>query len=158
MCNLDAPIHQKDATNKFMPTPKKTLAELQLSGAYQQNKKRYEHLTNPVVTIQLPIGRPPAHLEAAEKGAWAELVRTAHPGLLARSDRLCLEIAAKLIVRMRTSDAKTSELNALMTVLAKMGMTPAARLKMNLQPLELPTKPTDKTEEDKLWDQLAELD
>jgi hypothetical protein len=95
-----------------MPTPKKTLAELKLSGTFQQNKRRYEHLTNPVVTIQLPVGRPPAHLEAGEKAAWAELVRVAHSGLLTRSDRLILEIAAKLIVRMRMGDAKTSELNA----------------------------------------------
>jgi hypothetical protein len=59
---------------------------------------------------------------------------------------------------MRTTDAKTSELNALMTVLAKMGMTPAARLKMNLQPAELPAKQSTQTEEDKLWDALDELD
>ena len=137
-----------------MPTPKKTLAELQLSGTYQQNKKRYEHLTNPVATIQLPVGRPPVHLGAAEKAAWAELVRVAHPGLLGRSDRLILEIASKLIVRMRTSDVKTSELNALLAVLAKMGMTPAARLKMNLQPLELPSKPKEKDP----WDEFASLD
>ena len=141
-----------------MRTPKKSLAELKLSGTFQQNKKRYEHLTDPVVTIQLPVGRPPAHLQAAEKAAWAELVRVAHPGLLTRSDRLILEIAAKLIVRMRTSDAKTSEFNALLSVLAKLGMTPAARLKMNLQPLELPANPVAKSEEDKVWDQLAELD
>jgi hypothetical protein len=41
---------------------------------------------------------------------------------------------------MRTTDAKTSELNALMNVLAKLGMTPAAGLKMNLLPLDLPTQ------------------
>jgi hypothetical protein len=68
------------------------------------------------------------------------LVRIAHPGLLARSDRLILEIAAKLVIRMRTTDAKTSELNALLNVLAKLGMTPASRLKMNLLPLDLPTQ------------------
>jgi len=141
-----------------MPTPKKTLAELKLTGTYQTNKKRYEHLLNPVATIQLPIGPPPSHMLATEKAIWRELVRTAHPGLLARSDRLTLEIAAKLIVRMRTSDAKTSELNALMTVLAKLGMTAAARLKMNLQPLDLPANPSKQTEEEKVWDQLAELD
>ena len=141
-----------------MPTPKKSLAELQLSGTYQQNKKRYEHLKNPIATIQLPVGRPLAHLPAVEKAAWAELVRQAHPGLLARSDRLFLEIAAKLIVRMRTTDAKTSEFNALLSVLAKLGMTPAARLKMDLQPLELPANPAKQTEDDKLRDQLAELD
>jgi hypothetical protein len=82
----------------------------------------------------------------------------AHPGLLTRSDRLILEIAVKSIIRMRRSDAKTSEFNALLSVLAKMGMTPAARLKMNLQPLELPAKQPTKTEQDKVWDELSELD
>jgi hypothetical protein len=52
----------------------------------------------------------------------------------------------------------TSEFNALLSVLAKMGMTPAARLKMNLQPLELPAKQPTKTEQDKVWDELSELD
>lgn len=61
-----------------MPTPKKTLAELMLSGTFQQNKKRYEHLANPVVTVQLPVGRPPAHLGTAERAVWTELVRVAH--------------------------------------------------------------------------------
>jgi len=59
---------------------------------------------------------------------------------------------------MRTTDAKTSEFNALLSVLAKLGMTPAARLKMDLQPLELPANPAKQTEDDKLRDQLAELD
>jgi hypothetical protein len=59
---------------------------------------------------------------------------------------------------MRTPDVKTSELNALWSVLAKMGMTPAARLKMNLQPLELPAKKPTKTEQGKVWDELSELD
>ena len=45
-----------------------------------------------------------------------------------------------------------------MSVLAKMGMTPAARLKMNLQPLELPAKQPTKTEQDKVSDELSELD
>jgi len=59
---------------------------------------------------------------------------------------------------MRTTDPKTSELNALLNVLAKMGMTPAARLKMSLQPLEIPINPSEQTEEDKRWAELDELD
>jgi hypothetical protein len=59
---------------------------------------------------------------------------------------------------LRTTDAKTSEVNALMNILAKLGMTPAARLKMNLQPLDLPADPSKQTEEDKVSAQLAELD
>jgi hypothetical protein len=83
-------------------------------------------------------------------------VRAAHSGLLARSDRLILEIATKLVVRLRTTDAKTSEVNALVNVLAKLGMTLAARLKMNLQSLDIPTpEPTATTNP---RDELDELD
>jgi phage terminase small subunit len=138
-----------------MPTPRKSIEQLKLSGSYQQNKKRYDNRLTTVPTIQLPVGRPPTHLEAAEKAVWAELVRVAHPGLLARSDRLILEVATKLVVRMRTTDTKTSEVNALMNVLAKLGMTPAARLKMNLQPLDIPIEPTATING---WDELDELD
>jgi hypothetical protein len=141
-----------------MPTPKKTLSELQLSGTYQQNKKRYAHLTSPVATLHPPVGRPPIHLTGPEKAVWAELTRTAHPGLLTRSDRLILEIAGKLILRMRSSDVKVSELNALLSVLGRLGMTPAARLKMDLQPLDLPAKPPAQNEEDKRWAELDSLD
>jgi phage terminase small subunit len=156
MYKLDASSANKDAINN-MPTPKKNLAELRLSGTYQQNKRRYEHLTKPVPTILIPIGRPPMHLRPAEKAAWIELVRTAHPGLLSRSDRIIVEIAARLIVRMRHPDAKNSEYTALLTVLSKLGMTPASRLKLNLPPIAVPT-PEVQSEEDRQWAELDELD
>jgi hypothetical protein len=57
---------------------------------------------------------------------------------------------------MRTTDAKTSEQNALMNVLAKLGMTPAARLKMNLLPLDLPTP--EPTKEHDPWAEIDPLD
>jgi hypothetical protein len=139
-----------------MPTPRKNIEQLKLSGTFQMNKKRYEHRLATVPTIQLPVGRPPTHLGAAERLVWAELVRVAHPGLLTRSDRLILEIATKLVIRMRTTDPKTSEVNALMNVLAKLGMTPAARLKMNLQPLDLPA--TEPTKEHDAWAELEQFD
>jgi hypothetical protein len=108
-------------------------------------------------TILIPIGRPPARLAAAQKAAWVELVRKAHPGLLTRSDRIILEIAARLIVRMRQPEAKISDYNALLTVLGKLGMTPASRLKMNLPPIKVPT-PEVQSEDDRQWAALDELD
>jgi hypothetical protein len=110
------------------------------------NKARYAHRLALFRRSNCRLAVLQRHLEAAEKAVWAELVRVAHPGLLARSDRLILEIATKLVVRLRTTDAKTSEVNALMNVLAKLGMTLAARLKMNLQSLDIPTpEPTATT-------------
>jgi phage terminase small subunit len=138
-----------------MPTPRKSIEQLKLTGTYQMNKARYEHRLNPVPTIQLPVGRPPAHLPALERAVWAEVVRSVPEGLLGRPDRLVLEVATRLIIKMRTGAAKPSEVGALLNVLAKLGMTPAARLKMNLQPLDIPT---ESNAEKNAWDELDELD
>jgi phage terminase small subunit len=142
-----------------MPTPKKSLAELTLSGTLQQNRKRYAHLTSPVPTITTPIGRPPTHLLAIEKQAWLEIARTAPSGLLQRADRVLLEITSKLVVRMRSADVKPAELNALISVLNKLGMTPHSRSKMDLPLTEIPAgSSAAQCADEAAWDALAELD
>lgn len=121
------------------------------------NKKRYEHLTKPNPIILTPLGTAPRHLGAPERAAWNELARNAHPGLLGRSDRILLEIAARLVVRMRHTDAKTGEFSALTTILGKLAMTPASRLKMDL-PAPVSPVTASQTEEEKAWAALDELD
>jgi len=59
---------------------------------------------------------------------------------------------------MRQPDAKTSDYNALLTVLGKLGMSPASRLKMDLPAAPLPVKTAAQTEEEKQWAELDELD
>jgi phage terminase small subunit len=137
-----------------MPTPRKTIAELVLSGTYQQNKKRYESRLAPQATVQLPVGRAPSHLLATERAIWAEVVKSAPEGLLGRPDRLIVEVACKFIARMRSSDLKVSELNALVNVLAKLGMDPHSRKKMHYEP---PVK-VDTAVKGDAWDELDELD
>jgi phage terminase small subunit len=136
-----------------MPTPRKSLSELKLSGTYQMNKARYKRLTDPVGVISLPVGRPPGHLLDAERTIWAEVVKNAPEGLLGRPDRIIIEVCCKLIAQMRTADLKISELNALISTLSKLGMDPASRKKMNFQP-PLPAEPIEKS----AWDELDELD
>ena len=51
---------------------------------------------------------------------------------------------------MRTADSKPSEYNSLANLLAKLGMNPADRAKLDLPP----ASPTEKS----AWDELDELD
>jgi hypothetical protein len=56
---------------------------------------------------------------------------------------------------MRVGDYKTSDLNALSSVLAKIGFSPIDRIKMSLEPMPAPSVITA---EDEAWDELAQLD
>jgi hypothetical protein len=56
---------------------------------------------------------------------------------------------------MRLPDAKPSEINALIAVLAKFGMTPGDRFKLNLEPLP---EPKAQSAQDKQWDELEQFD
>jgi hypothetical protein len=138
-----------------MPTPRKSIQELMLTGTYQRNKGRYQARLS-VGTILNPIGRPPNHLSTNEKVTWAEIAKQAPPGLLTKSDRISLEIVTKMVVKMRTGVMKVSELSSLIAILGKFGMTPYGRSKMQLP--EPPIPAAARTAEEKAWDDLAELD
>jgi phage terminase small subunit len=138
-----------------MPTPRKSLSQLAASGTLGKNLGRYQSRIAAQPNIIRPVGKAPPHLSTGERAVWAELVRAAPPGLLQRSDRLILEVLSRLVVRMRAADPKTSELNALVNVLTKMGLTPVDRTKLNL---ESPPEPSVKSAEDARWAELEELD
>jgi phage terminase small subunit len=138
-----------------MPTPRKSLSQLAASGTLGKNLGRYQSRLAAQPNFIRPVGKAPPHLPAVERAVWAELVRGAPPGLLQRSDRLILEVLSRLVVRMRTSDPKTSELNCLINVLSRMGLTPLDRTKLNL---ESPPEPSAKAAEDARWAELDELD
>ena len=68
---------------------------------------------------------------------------------------MIVEVVVRLIAKMRTSEYKTSDLNALSSVLAKIGLSPLDRVKMSLEPLPAPTVVSA---EEKAWAELDELD
>lgn len=136
-----------------MPIARKSLAELQLSGTYQRNKRKYDERLNLVPVITAPIGTAPRHLQAIERAVWAEVVRNAPEGLLGRPDRIVLEVASRLIAKIRTAEYKPSDVSALLNVLNKLGMNPAARQKLRLEP-----PPTPEPKEKSAWDELDDLD
>jgi len=135
-----------------MPTPRKSRAELALSGTLQRNPRRYGDTIKPNPTVILPLGRPPGYFNRSQRLAWAEVARTAGPGQLTRSDRLAVEIAVHLITRMRQTIPKPSEFTVLIGILGRLGLTPADRQKMRLEPLSKPAVG------DPAWDALDELD
>jgi hypothetical protein len=107
--------------------------------------------------ISPPIGATPRHLQAIERAAWTEAVKNVPQGLLGRPDRIILEVASRLIARMRTGEMKPSELGVLLHVLNKLGMNPTARQKLNLEP---PVEPASEieTEEQRTGESLMSFD
>ena len=138
-----------------MPKRRKTLAELDKSGTLRHNLSKYQGRINALAIVSAPIGAAPRHLPALERSIWAETVRIAPPNLLTKSDRVIVEVVVRLIAKMRTSEYKTSDLNALSSVLAKIGLSPLDRVKMSLEPLPAPTVVSA---EEKAWAELDELD
>ena len=130
-----------------MPARRKSLAELSLSGALQNRPQRYQNRFQQHIAPSRPIGRPPAHYAAEQKAVWAELIRFAPDGVLTRHDRLAIEVAVSLLMKIRAGQAKTADISALTVLLAKIGMTPADRQRMNL---EVPSAP-ELTSEDDPW-------
>jgi len=73
------------------------------------------------------LGTAPAHLSPEEQWIWTDLVRVSHPANFTNQHRLCFEVLCKMVFRMRRSQLELSELDALMHLLCKFGMTPSIR-------------------------------
>lgn len=139
-----------------MPKRRKTLAELDKSGTLRHNLSKYQGRINALGVVSAPIGPAPRHFPPLERSIWVEIVRIAPPNLLTKSDRLIVEVVVRLVAKMRTAnELKTSDLNALSSVLAKIGLSPLDRLKMSLEPIPAAAVVSA---EDKAWAELDELD
>jgi phage terminase small subunit len=136
-----------------MPKQRKTLQQLAESGTLAKNPGRYVGRWVAQSAPMRPIGKAPAHLPATEKAIWAELVKAAPARLLQRSDRVILELACRLVARMRAADSKPSEISVLMNILGRLGFSPIDRLKLNLE-----QPPPEPTKEHDAWAELDELD
>jgi len=130
-----------------MPTPRKTLAQLAASGTLAKNVGRYKKRIASTCPTTKPIGNiAPRHFTRTERGVWAEVVKSAPPGLLHRSDRLAVEVLVKMIGRVRGPDAKTSDFSVLSNLLGRLGLNPVDRMRM-----DLPSFPTSNPEEHDDW-------
>lgn len=117
-----------------MPRHKQPVQLAEIKGQVRKNPQRYqEHATN-----DSPVGDVPEHLIDAQQVVWHELVSMALPGVLTESDRIMLEIATVLLTIFRGHDAFTekltaAELNQLIGILGRLGMSPADRQKITLK-------------------------
>jgi hypothetical protein len=137
-----------------MPARRKSISELVQSGTFGRNPARYRNRAAAQAAPQPPLGRVPKHLSATEKSIWTEIASDAPRGQLVRGDRLCLELAVRLVLRLRTTQPKPSEIRLLATLLAKLGLTPQDRARMDL-PV---TEPPPSGAEAEKWAALDELD
>lgn len=82
-----------------------------------------------------PLGPPPEALAPVHVEAWHELVAAAPDGVLRDSDRFLLELAARLMVQIRTMPscpaAMATQLRACLT---EIGMSPSSRARLAVAP------------------------
>lgn len=103
---------------------------LDARGAYKKNPNR----TRVDVVDGRELGAPPEHLDEAGRAAWLELAGNATPDTLSRADRVALELTTRLLLKMRSGEAKAAELTLLAGQLAKFGCTPADRTRVTAIP------------------------
>ena len=128
-----------------MPRRKLSLSELTESGTLARNRRHYASRILSEACPRAPLGRVPTQLPIAERAAWREIVKVAAPGSLVRTDRILLEIAARLVVRFRATVPKASEVRLLASVLTSLGITTSDRTNL------APSKTVADSQEDAAW-------
>lgn len=115
-----------------MSRPRTPSNILELKGAFEKNPQRRRE--DPKVEIGL--GAPPAYFDEDERAIWEEIAASAPAGVLARSDRLCIEMLVPLVLRLRRREPmKAAERAFMLSTLTRIGCTPADRSKV-AQPVE----------------------
>lgn len=110
-----------------MGRPRLPTAIINNSSTGKQNPGRTAAMRQDELQVTAPLGKCPAHLEAEEKLAWAELVQRAAPGVLKAGDEFVVELAACLIAERRVKRHAFSKAGQLVSVLRDLGLTPAGR-------------------------------
>jgi phage terminase small subunit len=123
------------------PAPRKSLAAHELSGAIKKNPARFVGRKDQPRSAA-GIGAAPKHLTAEEKVVWRDVVKVSPKGVLTAADRLLLEVTCHLVVHFRSGAViRASEVAMLLAALGRLGLSPADRAKLNVQPE--PPKPDD---------------
>jgi phage terminase small subunit len=106
-----------------------------LKGADKKNPNRYGKNTP---RSDLPLGEPPEHLKGVAKNCWKEIALKSIPGVITLADGFILEIAASLLAEYRVAPLEfpAGKYVHLIGCLARLGLSPADRTKLNLPPEE----------------------
>jgi phage terminase small subunit len=92
--------------------------------------------------VDRPLGDPPERLDGGCKAVWVEIADHLAPGVACVSDRTMFEVLVLLVVKLRAAKIRIMELNALISLCARFGMTPSDRSKVavNSEPSNALTK------------------
>lgn len=126
-----------------MPAHRKPTAVLKRNGAFKRNPKRAaERKHEPAPNG--PIGPPPASLTPKQLECWGEIIANAPEGVLAKSDRVVVELAARLLAQVRgKAKASAAIVSLLGQNLQRLGMTPADRSRVAAPGAQPPKSPWD---------------
>jgi phage terminase small subunit len=108
-------------------------AVLDARGAYDNHPERRqdrEHQPEPTAAI----GNAPKHFTPEQKKIWREFVKIAPPGVLFNSDRWLLETLVILKTKERDGTISDTARAQMIACLAKLGMTPVDRSKVQAKP------------------------
>jgi phage terminase small subunit len=104
---------------------------LELTGSFKKHPDRKKARASEPAAIG-PLGLPPTRLDAELKKIWYEITDMIPAGVLAKSDRLAIEIACRLTRKVFRDEINGAELSTLNSLLARLGMTPADRSKVSV--------------------------
>jgi phage terminase small subunit len=141
-----------------MPTPRKTTEQHRISGQLSARPQRFADQGRGTEPTPDPVvGNAPRHLNDAQKTIWREVMSEIPPCVATKADRLCIEIAVRMIERMRHVHVETdckpgcpgvmtsSDYSTLNRCLSQLGMTPSDRSKIKVA---APPKEIDEWEDD----------
>ena len=114
-----------------------------LKGTAKKHPGRMKKRENEPVNTN-PIGLPPRCLNKVQKQFFKEIVNSSIPGVLGQSDRIAVEMAARLLYRIRgleivddeLIEASASDHSLFNNYLGKFGMIPSERSKISMEPLK----------------------
>ena len=116
-----------------MPNPRTPTALLAINGGLSKNPGRYADRVNEPQSNG-EIGQAPAAFSKAKKALWAEVIDLVPDGVLAKSDRLIVELIVELMHDLRTGNSNVASIAQLRMSLASLGMTPADRSRVSAPP------------------------
>jgi phage terminase small subunit len=115
--------------------PRKPTALLKLSGSADKHPERLAARANEPQPDP-NLGNCPSLLTKEQKKIWKEIVSEIAPGVLTKTDRKQVEIAVRLLERIRKGTDRPSDISNFQKCLSMLGMNPVERSKVSVTPRE----------------------
>jgi hypothetical protein len=116
-----------------MARPRKPTALLELTGAFKHDpQRRRPDEPKP----DGPLGPPPAAFgdDLELKSIWEELAEIVPANVLTSADRWLVELTCRVMMQIRSGETVAAKEGVLLNCLSRMGLTPADRSRITLEP------------------------